>query len=101
VEKKDGSKFNITKNWAFTMQDLLRSRGDDHVHYVLNIPGKVVPGLLETAASAAPAPSNAGGSKEACYDAKLKDFRSGMGDDAPISNDMMNEWRADCGMPLL
>jgi len=101
VEKKDGSKFNITKNWALTMQDLRRSRGDDHVHYVLNIPGKVLPGLLETTAPAAKTTSNASSSKEACYDAKLKGFRSGMGDEAPISNDMMNEWRTECGMPSL
>ncbi|MDR6474609.1 hypothetical protein J2778_002103 [Paraburkholderia graminis] len=29
---------------------------------------------------------------------KLKDFRS-TGDHAPVSNDMMAEWRSQCGLP--
>ena len=38
---------------------------------------------------------------EACCEAKLKDFREGMGEEAPISNDMMNEWRGECELPPL
>jgi hypothetical protein len=30
---------------------------------------------------------------------KLKDFRHGMGEEAPVSNDMMTEWRSECGLP--
>jgi hypothetical protein len=36
-----------------------------------------------------------------CYDTKLKDFRSGIGKEAPVSNDMINEWRGECGLPPL
>jgi hypothetical protein len=36
---------------------------------------------------------------QACYDAKLNDFKNGIGEEAPISNDMMNEWRSQCDLP--
>jgi hypothetical protein len=36
---------------------------------------------------------------QACYDARLKDFRNGMGEDAPVSNDVINERRGRCGLP--
>jgi hypothetical protein len=36
---------------------------------------------------------------ESRYGAKLKDFRNGMGEEAPVSNDMMNEWRNQRGLP--
>jgi hypothetical protein len=48
------------------------------------------------AADARGASNNQG---QPCYDAKLKDFRNGMGEEASVSNDMMNEWRSQCGLP--
>lgn len=38
-------------------------------------------------------------SGEACYDAKLADFRTEMGEDAPVRYDMIEEWRGECGLP--
>lgn len=38
---------------------------------------------------------------EGCYEAKLKDYQKGMGPGAPVSYDVMNEWRGECGMPPL
>jgi len=50
----------------------------------------------------APAPSKPKGRKgEGCYEAKLKEYQQGMGSGAPVSYDLMNEWRGECGMPLL
>jgi len=38
------------------------------------------------------------GKRQDCYDVKRKNFRNGMGEEAPISNDMMSEWRGQCGI---
>lgn len=35
---------------------------------------------------------------QASYDAKLNDFRYGMGEEASVSNHMMNEWRNQCDL---
>jgi hypothetical protein len=66
------------------MRDLLDHRGGDHVHYALDVPNNVALGMqssaLETAkASASEATQLPSSQGQACYDAKLKDFRSGMG----------------------
>ncbi len=105
LAKQDGSTARFDRNWSQTVWDLLRHRGDDHVHAVLNVPDNIVPGQQPSASESAtttntinssPASNNSG---QACYDAKLKDFHSGMGEGAPVSNDMMNEWRSQCSMP--
>lgn len=93
------------RGWQQTLWDLLNHRGDDHVHAVLNIPDNIVPGQQPSspksttaatqATDAGKTPNSQG---QACYDAKLKDFHSGMGEDAPISNDVINEWRSQCGL---
>ncbi|MGA3959709.1 hypothetical protein ACI2VD_01545 [Ralstonia nicotianae] len=105
LTKQDGSTARQDRNWSQTMSDLLSHRGNDHVHAMLNIPDNIVraqqPSSPESAAAttqttdAGKAPNSRG---QACYDAKLKDFHRGMGEDAPISNDMMNEWRSQCGL---
>ncbi|MGS0622389.1 hypothetical protein ACU8YE_05725 [Ralstonia sp. VS2407] len=103
LAKQDGSTARLDRNWRQTMWDLLHYRGDDHVHAVLNVPDNIVPGQQPTASESpaapkginAPQPSSKG---QDCYDAKLKDFRNGMGEEAPVSNDMMNEWRSQCGL---
>jgi hypothetical protein len=38
------------------------------------------------------------GQGEACYYTKLWEYQNGMGEDAPVSNDVMNEWRSECGL---
>ncbi|KVE62436.1 hypothetical protein WI96_20700 [Burkholderia vietnamiensis] len=35
-----------------------------------------------------------GNQSQACFDAKLKEFHSDMGEYALVSNDMMNEWHS-------
>ncbi|WP_426825289.1 hypothetical protein [Ralstonia pseudosolanacearum] len=105
LAKQDGSTARLDRNWSQTMWDLLHHRGDDHVHAVLNVPDNIVPGqqppatesvAVSKAIDVAQPSSNQG---QACYDARLKDFRNGMGEEAPVSNDMMNEWRSQCGLP--
>ncbi len=105
VTKQDGSAVREDRSWKQTMLDLLVHRGGDHVRAVLNVPDHIGPGVQPSSPESAPAsqvpysgkPSSSQG--QACYDAKLKDFHNGMGDDAPVSNDMMNEWRGQCGLP--
>ncbi|WP_198118797.1 hypothetical protein [Massilia rhizosphaerae] len=104
IQKQDGATVRTSRNWTMTIRDLLHHRGDDHVHYALDIPADVTPGQFQTAEIAEKTSSSvhvheAENSKEACYDNKLKGFKSGMGDDAPVSNDMMQEWRNQCGLP--
>lgn len=105
LAKQDGSTARLDRNWSQTMWDLLHHRGDDHVHAVLNVPDNIVPGQQPPASESAAVPkainaAQPSGTKgQACYDAKLKDFRNGMGDEAPIDNDMMTEWRSQCGLP--
>ncbi|MGD7197278.1 hypothetical protein [Ralstonia pseudosolanacearum] len=105
LTKQDGGTVRQDRGWQQTMWDLLNHRGDDHVHAVLNIPDSIVPGqqpLASGSTGALPATNTVqppGSQGQACYDAKLKDFHSGMGEDAPVSNDMMNEWRSQCGLP--
>lgn len=106
LTKQDGNSARQDRNWQQTMRDLLNHRGDDHVRAVLNVPDNIVPGQQPSApvsavatahtSEAAQSSSNQG---QACYDAKLKDFRNSMGEEAPVSNDMMNEWRNQCGLP--
>jgi chromosome segregation ATPase len=43
-EKLNGSVTHVNKDWKLTMRDLLHYRGDDHVRYVLNVSGNIVPG---------------------------------------------------------
>ncbi|MCA8008630.1 hypothetical protein [Burkholderia cenocepacia] len=106
LTKQDSSTTRQDRNWQQTMWDLLNHRGDDHVHAVLNVPDNIVPGQqpssLESAAAttqATDADKAPNSQSQACYDAKLKDFHSAMGEYAPVSNDMMNEWRGQCGLP--
>ncbi|WP_259644384.1 hypothetical protein [Burkholderia pseudomallei] len=106
LTKQDGSTARLDRNWKQTMWDLLNHRGDDHVHTVLNIPDNIVPdqqpsspesaAVTTPATDAGKAPNSQG---QACYDAKLKGFHSDMGEEALVSNDMMNEWRSQCGLP--
>ncbi|BCM01772.1 hypothetical protein BL247_22490 [Ralstonia solanacearum] len=102
--KQDGSTARLDRNWSQTMWDLLHHRGDDHVHAMLNVPDNIVPGQQPAASEAAAVPkainaAQPSGKGQDCYNAKLKDFRNGMGEEAPISNDMMSEWRGQCGLP--
>ncbi|WP_209317790.1 hypothetical protein ACQVRY_13775 [Ralstonia pseudosolanacearum] len=105
LAKQDGSTARLDRNWSQTMWDLLHHRGDDHVHAMLNVPDNIVPAQQPSSPESAAttmqttdtgkAPHSQG---QACYDAKLKDFHNGMGEEAPISNDVMNEWRGQCGL---
>ncbi|WP_230425979.1 hypothetical protein [Ralstonia syzygii] len=106
LTKQDGNTVRQDRGWQQTLWDLLNHRGDDHVHAVLNIPDSLVPGQQPPAAesvTSAAKVTNAGRASsnqaQTCYDAKLKDFRNGMGQEASVSNDMMNEWRSQCGLP--
>lgn len=106
LTKQDGRTVRQDRGWPQTMWDLLNHRGDDHVHAVLNVPDNIVPSQQPSspasAASTTQAPNagRASGSQgQACYDAKLKDFRNSMGEDKSVSNDAMNEWRSQCGLP--
>lgn len=103
LSKQDGSAERQDQGWQQAMWDLLHHRGDDHVHHALNVPDNIVSGqhppLPDSATTKATNAGQAPGSHgQACYDAKLKDFRNGMGKDTPVSNDMMNEWRGQCGL---
>ncbi|MWL88593.1 hypothetical protein GA566_14290 [Cupriavidus sp. SW-Y-13] len=103
--KQDGSVAHWNRDWKLTVRDLLHHRSEDHVRYVLNVPANVTLGQATTSSEPAPAPTvsdsrqQSGTQGEACYDAKLKDFRNGMGEEAPVSNDMINEWRGQCSLP--
>ncbi|WP_259555364.1 hypothetical protein [Burkholderia thailandensis] len=106
LAKQDGSTARLERNWNQTMGDLLNHRGNDHVHAVLNVPDNIVPGQLPSAPESAATTTKAtsagqpsGTKDQDCYDAKLKEFRNGMGERAPVSNDTMNEWRSECGLP--
>ncbi|MBR8165585.1 hypothetical protein KDW98_31090 [Burkholderia vietnamiensis] len=106
LTKQDGSTARQDRSWKQTMSDLLSHRGDDHVHAELGIPDNIVPGQQSSSPESSAATTQAtdaakarNSQGQACYDAKLKDFRSDIGETAPISNDMMNEWRSQCGMP--
>lgn len=106
LTKQDGSTSRQDRNWQQTMWDLLNHRGDDHVHAVLGVPDNIVPGQQPSSPESAAATTQARNSVkahnsqgQACYDSKLKDFHSDMGEEAPVSNDMMNEWRSQCGLP--
>jgi hypothetical protein len=44
LTKQDGSTARRDRGWQQTMWDLLKHRGDDHVHAVLNVPDNIVPG---------------------------------------------------------
>ncbi|AVF39981.1 hypothetical protein AL486_09895 [Pandoraea apista] len=44
LAKQDGSTTRLDRNWQQTVWDLLRHRGDDHVHAVLNVPDSIVRG---------------------------------------------------------
>ncbi|PLC06044.1 hypothetical protein CY658_03075 [Variovorax sp. RO1] len=104
LSKKDGSVAKLRQDWSFTMRHLLQYRGVEHVRSALNVPAHVIPGqppvVESTAMKAAPEANRPAGAKgQACYDAKLKEFRTGEGEEAPVSNDMMNEWRGECGLP--
>ncbi|QWF13229.1 hypothetical protein KME70_14575 [Ralstonia solanacearum] len=102
--KQDGSVAHWNKDWKLTVRDLLHHRGEDHVRYVLNAPANVTLGRATTSSEPAPTTTaseshqQSGNQGEACYDAKVKDFRDGMGEEAPINNDMINEWRGLCGL---
>ncbi|MCF1442029.1 HlyD family secretion protein [Ralstonia nicotianae] len=104
LTKQDGSTTRQDRNWQQTMWDLLHHRGDDHVHAVLNVPDNIVPSQplstskTSTASKATDAGQASSNKGQDCYDAKLKDFRNGMGEETPISKDMLNEWRSQCGL---
>jgi hypothetical protein len=103
-QKQDGTTIRVNKNWSMYMRDILHYRGDDHVRYALDVPGDVVPGQLNATEPSAKKASSvpiqeAGNSKEVCYANKLKNLKEGMGEEAPVSNDMMQEWRSQCGLP--
>jgi hypothetical protein len=44
LAKQDGSTTRLGRNWQQSMWDLLRHRGGDHVHAVLNVPDSIVRG---------------------------------------------------------
>lgn len=48
LTKQNGSTVRQDRGWKQTMWDLLNHRGDDHVHAVLNVPGNIVPGQLQS-----------------------------------------------------
>lgn len=54
-------------------------------------------GVETNAQSASSAMKENNSSSEACLDSKIADFRKEQGNDAMISNDMINEWKAACG----
>ncbi|CAJ3468539.1 Uncharacterised protein [Burkholderia pseudomallei] len=104
LTKQGGSTVRQYRSWQQTMGDLLKHRGDDHVHTVLNVPDNIVHGQQSSAPESATtldtdAGRASGSQGQACYDAKLKEFRDGMGEEAPISNGVVNEWRGQCGLP--
>lgn len=107
LTKEDGSTERQDRNWQQTMWDLLNHRGGAHVHAVLGAPDNLIrsqqPSHTDSAAASLAtntrkAPES---QSQACYDAKLKDFHGAMGEDAPVSNDMTNEWRSQCGLPSI
>ncbi|KIX65990.1 hypothetical protein [Burkholderia pseudomallei] len=107
LTKQDGNTARQDRSWKQAMSDLLSHRGDDHVRAVLGVPDNLVLGQQPSSPDSATTTSHVTNTSkapesqgQACYDAKLEDFHSGMGKDAPISNDMMNEWRSQCGLPL-
>ena len=106
LTKQDASTARQDRSWKQTMSDLLVHRGDDHVRAVLGVPDNVALGQLpaspEPAAATTLAPDTGkapNSQGQVCYDAKLKDFHNDMGEDSPVSDDMMKEWRSQCGMP--
>lgn len=44
-------------------------------------------------------PSGATAGGEPCYEARLAAFRAEMGEEPPVSYDMINEWRGECQLP--
>ncbi|WP_242433618.1 HlyD family secretion protein [Burkholderia pseudomallei] len=44
LTKQDESSVRLDRNWSQTMWDLLKHRGDVHIHTVLNVPENIVPG---------------------------------------------------------
>jgi hypothetical protein len=44
LTKQDGSTVRQDRGWQKTMWDLLNHRGDDHVHFVLEVPEDIAPG---------------------------------------------------------
>lgn len=106
LTKQDGNTARQDRNWRQTMWDLLNHRGDDHVRAVLGVPDNLVLGQQPSSREPTEATTEASdvgmvpnSQGQACYDAKLKDFHGAMGENAPVSNDMMNEWRGQCGLP--
>ncbi|WP_334032898.1 hypothetical protein [Burkholderia gladioli] len=43
LTKQDGNTVRRNKDWQRTMGDLISHRGDDHVHYALDVPDNVAP----------------------------------------------------------
>ncbi|WP_414449804.1 hypothetical protein AB4851_28745 [Burkholderia sp. 22PA0099] len=43
LTKQDGSTVRRNKDWQRTMGDLISHRGDDHVHYALDVPDNIAP----------------------------------------------------------
>ena len=107
VTKQDGRTASQDRSWKQTMSDLLVHRGDDHVRAVLGVSDNLVPGQQPSSSESAPqsqvtdAGTTPNSHGQACYDAKLKDFHDAMGEEAPVSNDAMNEWRSQCGIRSL
>lgn len=106
LTKQDGSTARQDRNWQQTMWELLNRRSADHVHSVLGVPDNIAPGQQPSSPELAAATTQARNSSkapnrqgQACYDSKLKDFHGAMGDEAPVSNDMMKDWRSQCGIP--
>lgn len=106
LTKQDGNTARQDRIWQQTMRDLLDHRGDDHVRAVLGVPDNIVPRKQPSPPDSAAATTHAtdadkrpSSQGQACYDAKLEGFHRGMGHAASISDDMMNEWRSQCGLP--
>lgn len=105
LARQDGSTARLDTNWSQTMWDLLHHRGNDHVHAMLNVPDNIAPGQRPSASEPTTPASTTGASQrpgnqgQACYDAALKEFRDSKGEEAPINNDVINEWRRQCGLP--
>ncbi|HEY4071569.1 MAG TPA: hypothetical protein VGM52_00550 [Herbaspirillum sp.] len=103
VESTQGTKEYETMQSNYAA--IIKYRGSDYLDEWVPVALFQIPverPEADTAQAAPSAPKTAGAQDgAACYEAKLADFRKGMGDEAPISQDMMNEWRGECGMPSL
>lgn len=92
---------DISAQFAAHLRQIVRNRGQAYVALVAPTVLAGVPATTDKVPAPTPVTGTNSGTAvagQACYDAKLKEFRSAMGEEAPVSNDMMNEWRGQCGI---